>query len=99
MGELLGVARVGRQDNFFELGGHSLLAVKLITRIRDTLDVDMGLTDLFASPELESLAEYVMKQKMTQIDEHELAELAIAAGYDASELEAMLATLSTVEDE
>ena len=37
--ELLGVGRVGRHDNFFELGGHSLLAVRLMSRLRQALNI------------------------------------------------------------
>jgi amino acid adenylation domain-containing protein len=50
--QLLGVTRVGRRDNFFELGGHSLLAVKAISRMRDMLQRDLRMSELFARPVL-----------------------------------------------
>ena len=54
--ELLQVERVGRGDNFFVLGGHSLLAARVVTRIRQRLDVAMSVGDLFAQPVLADLA-------------------------------------------
>ncbi|CAG1017620.1 partial arthrofactin-type cyclic lipopeptide synthetase C, partial [Burkholderiaceae bacterium] len=57
--EVLQLPRVGRHDNFFELGGHSLLAVRLLSRLRQVLQVEMGLPELFAHPRLAALAEWV----------------------------------------
>ncbi|WP_052310636.1 non-ribosomal peptide synthetase [Granulicella mallensis] len=48
--EVLGVERVGRNDSFFDLGGHSLLAVRLSSHVRDELDVDLKIGDIFESP-------------------------------------------------
>ncbi|PKV11643.1 non-ribosomal peptide synthetase [Xanthomonas prunicola] len=54
--ELLGVEQVGRNDDFFALGGHSLLAVQLISRLRERLDVELPLAEIFAHPRLAALA-------------------------------------------
>src|ERR1700730_1145020 len=55
-GEVLKVERVGRHDNFFELGGHSLLAVRVISRVREALGVEVAIRDLFAYPGLSDFA-------------------------------------------
>ncbi|HEV3051573.1 MAG TPA: AMP-binding protein, partial [Longimicrobium sp.] len=55
-GEVLGVERVGRRDHFFEVGGHSLLAVRLISRVRRALGVEVELGAVFEHPVLHELA-------------------------------------------
>ena len=54
--EVLKLEQVGRHDNFFELGGHSLLAVRVVTRLRQALSVEVAIRDLFTHPVLADLA-------------------------------------------
>src|SRR6202041_1224324 len=47
------------------LGGHSLLAVRVITRLRQALQVEVAISDLFARPALADLARGVESAKRT----------------------------------
>ncbi|GCL35048.1 amino acid adenylation domain-containing protein [Sphaerospermopsis reniformis] len=56
---LLKYEAIARQDNFFNLGGHSLLATQLCYRIRDTFNIELPLRQVFETPTLIDLANYI----------------------------------------
>jgi acyl carrier protein len=57
--EVLGIKKIGINDNFFELGGHSLKAVQVISRIKQKLNVNLLLSDLFQYSKLCFLADFI----------------------------------------
>ncbi|MER5337925.1 amino acid adenylation domain-containing protein [Micromonospora sp. NPDC002717] len=54
--EQLGLGSVPVDASFFSLGGHSLTAVELVNRVRDALDVELRVADLFQAPTIRDMA-------------------------------------------
>ena len=70
--ELLGVQQVGIHDSFFQLGGHSLLGMQLLSRIREQLQGDIPLRELFETPTVAGLAVRIVQQRARSVDEDAL---------------------------
>ncbi|MBX8613199.1 AMP-binding protein, partial [Pseudomonas cichorii] len=65
--DVLKVERVGLHDNFFELGGHSLVAVQMLVRVREQLQHEVSLKELFEQPCVAGLVA-VIEQKNGKSD-------------------------------
>lgn len=62
--EVLGVARVGITDNFFTLGGHSLRATLLTSKVNKEFAVDLPLREIFRTPTVQELAQYIRQAEI-----------------------------------
>ena len=76
--EVLGVSRVGINDNFFELGGHSLLIIKVYYHIRNIIDCELSITDMFRFPTINTLSEYI-SEGVSQKDSDDITKVTAQA--------------------
>jgi acyl transferase domain-containing protein/acyl carrier protein len=58
--KLLGIKQIGIYDNFFELGGDSLLALPLVSKLRDTFQVELPLRTLFKATNVADLSHAII---------------------------------------
>ncbi|WP_237655348.1 condensation domain-containing protein, partial [Bacillus cereus] len=54
--------KIGIHDNFFEIGGHSLLAAKLVWKIKEAINKEVSLKDIFSYPTISELIKYPLKE-------------------------------------
>ena len=69
--QVLKLDRVGIYDNFFDLGGHSLLATQVMSRIRDSFQVELALRTLFEKPTVEELAVAITEKQAEGIQKEQ----------------------------
>src|SRR5215213_1864805 len=79
-GELLNVERISIDENFFELGGHSLLATQLVSRLRESMQIELPLRSLFETPTIMSLAESIESRRGTTMQSPQSIQRALRVG-------------------
>lgn len=57
--DLLRLEQVGIHDNFFEIGGHSLMAMRVVSAIRQELQKEIKVREIFNYPTIGGLAQYL----------------------------------------
>jgi FkbH-like protein len=89
---LLGLPSVGIHDSFFDLGGHSLLAVQLLSRVRQTFNVDLSLEVVYGGPfTVAELAKAIDVAEIEQAGADYAAILKELEGLSDDEVRALLA--------
>ncbi|NET72096.1 MAG: amino acid adenylation domain-containing protein [Sphaerospermopsis sp. SIO1G2] len=91
--EVLNLKQIGINDNFFEIGGHSLLATQIISRLKETFNIDFYLRYLFEHPTIAELAQKITEQQIQQTENDDLA--AILAEVDQLSEEEITQQLSS----
>jgi amino acid adenylation domain-containing protein len=66
--QVTGAPRVGVGDDFFALGGHSLLATQVISRVRETFEVELPLRTFFELPTVAELGLWIEEALIARVE-------------------------------
>ncbi len=65
---IFNISKIGIHDNFFDLGGESLMAIQITTRISETFEMEIPLSQVFKSPTVSTLAQYVEEKILNLLE-------------------------------
>ncbi|HHV28103.1 MAG TPA: amino acid adenylation domain-containing protein [Clostridium sp.] len=58
--ELLGIDVISTTDNLFDLGGHSLLVAQMVLQVKQQMDIEISVKDIFTYPTIKELANQIV---------------------------------------
>lgn len=59
---------LGINDDFFLSGGNSLLAIRLVGKVKEFLEFDLSISELFAHPTVTELAKFIKEKRQKEIE-------------------------------
>lgn len=66
--DVLGRPQIGANDHFLDVGGDSLAAVRLLTRVRDEIDVEVSMLDFFDAPTVAEQGRLIEELLLTEAE-------------------------------
>jgi len=85
-------SRLWVEDDFFEIGGYSLLAIRVMSRIRERMQVELPMSVFFDFPTVAGLAKEIVARQQPEMDHPDLAQLmAELDGISDEDVERLLA--------
>ncbi|HEX8921342.1 MAG TPA: phosphopantetheine-binding protein, partial [Pyrinomonadaceae bacterium] len=84
--QVLGIEKLGIDSSFFNIGGHSLLAMQVVSRLSDSLNLDIPLRLMFEKPTIRGFAETITRLQ-TGTSERNIPRIVPVRQPDASAIE------------
>jgi acyl carrier protein len=64
--EVLGTENIGIHDNFFDAGANSILIIRVVSKLREALDIKLSIIELFTYPTVSLLVNHLGRQQADQ---------------------------------
>jgi len=86
----LNSTKISVNTSFFDLGGHSLLSIRLVSEVRQQLEFELAVTNIFEYPTIQALADYI-DNVIVQGSNIELRTIVTPVERDGNEMEVSFA--------